>query len=149
MKNLSETLRNRKTGYGHFNISIEMDGKELSTTTTNAIAIDASFDDCYDDEDNDGRYYESRLEAQDALVSEILIANDIMFAEYNKQEEKERKALLVGGVIERFSGKNLQKLQKHFVNLYGSDEMAQEKANSFAVGFGKACELIIKDLNAL
>jgi len=68
-----------------------------------------------------------------------------MFAEYNKQEEKERKALL----IERFSGENLQKLQKHFVNLYGSDEMAQEKANSFAVGFGKACELIIKDLNAL
>ena len=72
-----------------------------------------------------------------------------MFAEYNKQEEKEQKALLIGGVIERFSGKNLQKLQKHFVSLYGSDEMAQEKANSFAVGFGKACELIIKDLNAL
>ena len=68
-----------------------------------------------------------------------------MFAEYNKQEEKERKALL----IERFSGENLQKLQKHFVNLYGSDEMAQEKANSFAVGFGKACVLIIKDLNAI
>jgi hypothetical protein len=41
------------------------------------------------------------------------------------------------------------KLQKHFVSIYGSDEMAQEKANSFAVGFGKACELIIKDLNAL
>ena len=52
-------------------------------------------------------------------------------------------------VIERFSGDKLQKLQKHFVDLYGSDEMAQEKANSFAVGFGKACELIIKDLNAL
>ena len=62
---------------------------------------------------------------------------------------KVREQLLIGGVIERFSGENLQKLQKHFVNLYGSDEMAQEKANSFAVGFGKACELIIKDLNAL
>ena len=68
-----------------------------------------------------------------------------MFAEYNKQEKEEQKALL----IERYSGENLMKLQKHFVSLYGSDEMAQEKANSFAVGFGKACELIIKDLNAL
>ena len=52
-------------------------------------------------------------------------------------------------VIERFSGENLMKLQKHFVSLYGSDEMAQEKANSFAVGFGKACELMCKELNAL
>ena len=52
-------------------------------------------------------------------------------------------------VIERFSGENLMKIQKHFANLYGSDEMAQEKAISFAVGFGKACELTIKDLKAL
>ena len=63
--------------------------------------------------------------------------------------EDKRKALHISGVIERFSGENLQKLQKHFVSLYGTDEMAQEKANSFAVGFGKACELIIKDLNAI
>jgi len=77
MENLIETLRNKKTGYGHFNISIEMEGKELSITTTNTMAIDATFDDCYDDEDNDGRYYESRLEAQEALVSEILRANEI------------------------------------------------------------------------
>lgn len=77
MENLIETLRNRKTGHGHFNISIEMDGKELITTTTNTMAIDAAFDNCYDDEDNEGRYYESRLEAQEALVSEILRANDI------------------------------------------------------------------------
>ncbi len=72
-----------------------------------------------------------------------------MFAEHNKQEKEEQKALFIGGVIERYSGENLMKLQKHFVSLYGSDEMAKEKANSFAVGFGKACELIIKDLNAL
>ena len=52
-------------------------------------------------------------------------------------------------VIERFSGENLMKLQKHFVSLYGSDEMAKEKANSFAVGFSKACELMIKELNAI
>ena len=47
MENLIETLRKRKTGYGHFNISIEMDGKELSTTTTNTMAIDAAFDDVH------------------------------------------------------------------------------------------------------
>ena len=52
-------------------------------------------------------------------------------------------------VIDSFSGEKLMKLQKHFVSLYGTDELSQEKANSFAVGFGKACELIIKDLNAL
>jgi hypothetical protein len=56
---------------------------------------------------------------------------------------------LLAVVIGRFSGESRMKLQKHFVELYGSDEMAQEKANSFAVGFGTACELIIKDLNAL
>lgn len=59
------------------------------------------------------------------------------------------KKLPIDIVIERFTGENLQKLQKHFVSLYGSNEMAQEKAKSFALGFRKACELIIKDLNAL
>jgi len=50
----------------------------------------------------------------------------------------------------KFSGDELLKLQKHFVSLYGSDtEMVREKANSFAVGFGKACELIIKALNEI
>lgn len=52
-------------------------------------------------------------------------------------------------VIERYSGENLAKLQKHFVNMYGSDEIAKEKANSFAVGFGKACELMVNDLNSI
>ncbi len=77
METLIETLISRKTGYGHYYISIEMDGKELSTTTTNTMAIDAAFDDCYDDEDNDGRYYESRYEAQVSLVKEILRANNV------------------------------------------------------------------------
>lgn len=77
MKNIIETLRSRKTGYGHFRISIEIEFKEFSTITTNTMAIDAAFDDCYDDEDNSGRYFESREEAQEALVSEILRANDI------------------------------------------------------------------------
>jgi len=77
MKNLIETLRSKKTGYGHFSISIEMNNEEFKTTTTNTMAIDAAFDDCYDDEDNSGRYYESREEAQEALVNEILRANEI------------------------------------------------------------------------
>lgn len=77
MKNLIETLRSKWTGYGHYSISIEMDGKKLEATTTNTMAIDAAFDDCYDDEDNSGRYYESREEAQEALVNEILRANKI------------------------------------------------------------------------
>ena len=77
MKKLIETLRSKKTGYGHFSISIEMDGKEFETTTTNTMAIDAAFDDCYDDEDNSGSYYESREKAQEDLVNEILRENEI------------------------------------------------------------------------
>lgn len=69
--------------------------------------------------------------------------------EYITWLEVQIQALRIHDVIERFSGENLMKLQKHFVSLYGSDEMAKEKANSFAVGFGKACELMIKELNAL
>ncbi len=78
MKNLKETLRSKWTGHGHFSISIEMDGQEFKATTTNTMAIDAAFDDCYDDDEgNSGRYYESRREAQEALVNEILRVNKI------------------------------------------------------------------------
>lgn len=73
MKNLIDTLRFNQSSYGHFKITIEVNNKKLSTITTNACAIDAAFDDCYDDQDNSGRFYESRLEAQEALVDEILI----------------------------------------------------------------------------
>ena len=77
MKTLITTLRQTKTGYGHFRISIDFNGEELSVITTNTIAIDAAFDEYYDDEDNSGRYYESRQEAQEALISEILGKNEI------------------------------------------------------------------------
>ena len=77
MKNLNETLRNKITGYGHFSISIDMDGQEFKTTTTNTMAIDAAFDYCYDDKDNSGSYYKSREEAQADLVNEILRDNEI------------------------------------------------------------------------
>ena len=69
-----------------------------------------------------------------------------MKLEAENSNEPQKQPLLIADVISRFSGDNLLKLQKHFVSLYGSDKMAQEKANSFAVGFGKACELICKDL---
>jgi len=77
MKNLIETLRKKITGYGHFSISIDINGQEFKTTTTNTMAIDAAFDDCYNDEDNSGRYYESREDAQVDLVNEILRDNSI------------------------------------------------------------------------
>lgn len=83
MKDLIKTLRSKKNGYGHFSISIEMYGKEFKTTTTNTMAIDAAFDVCYNDEDNSRRHYVSREEAQEALVNEILRANENELYWYN------------------------------------------------------------------
>jgi hypothetical protein len=78
---------------------------------------------------------------------ELLTLNlEKMSKEKTKVQETANPPLLIADVINRFSGENLIKLQKHFVSLYGSDEMAQEKANSFAVGFGKACEMMCEDL---
>ena len=76
MENLINTLRSSQKGYGHFYITINMNGEEIGTTTTNTMAIDAAFDNCYDDENDSGRYYESQREAQEALVNEILRANE-------------------------------------------------------------------------
>lgn len=77
MENLIKTLRSKKTGYGHYEISIEIDGEKHTTKTTNALAIDAAFDENYNDNDNSERIYESREEAQQHLVNTILRANDI------------------------------------------------------------------------
>ena len=77
MKNLISTLNRKFSGYGHYTISIEMDGETLKTTTNNMSAVDAAFDEYYDDEDNSGRVYKSREQAQEALVNQILDANDI------------------------------------------------------------------------
>lgn len=65
--------------------------------------------------------------------------------EISKNAELQQSCITA--VITRFSGDERLKLQKHFTSLYGTDEMAQEKANSFAVGFGKACDMIISALN--
>ena len=83
MQSLIETLYGVKSGYGHYKISIDVratllrDGHVLSTVTDNMLAIDAAFDEYYDDEDNEGRFYESREEAQEALVNEILNSNKV------------------------------------------------------------------------
>jgi hypothetical protein len=77
MTTLIQTLRKTKTGYGHFSISVELDGNVLMATTTNTLAIDAAFDEYYDDEDTSGLFYESREEAQMALISEILRKNEV------------------------------------------------------------------------
>ena len=79
MENLVETLSKKWAGYGHYIISIEKDGQELKTTTTNTMAIDAAFNDCYDDEENSRRFFKSRREAQQVLVDEILRDNNIDF----------------------------------------------------------------------
>ena len=70
-------LNYKKTGHGHYLITISHDGDLLKATTTNAHAIDAAFDDCYDDVDNSERIYQSREQAQDALISEILTKNNV------------------------------------------------------------------------
>ena len=77
MKHLIKTLSRTKTGYGHFRVSIELDGKQYSTITTNSEAVDVAFDSNYDDNDNTGKWYESREEAETSLVNEILSANNI------------------------------------------------------------------------
>ena len=77
MKKLTETLRKKQTGYGHFQVSIVMNGRELKAITTDTMAIDAAFEESYDKQDTSGRFYESRREAEEALVSEILRANNI------------------------------------------------------------------------
>ena len=96
------------------------------------------------------QYTEIEKEAQKWLdeTDTMQFSQMELLAMFAAHQQVKNNALL-HDVIERFSNEGLMKFQKHFVELYGSDEMAQEKANSFAVGFGKACELIIKDLNAL
>ena len=95
------------------------------------------------------KYYDDNLENYNLLNKIDPITAKQAMEMMEGYHQAKLKLLGIGGVIERYSGENLMKLQKHFVSLYGSDKMAQEKANSFAVAFAKACELIIKDLNAL
>ena len=72
MKNLIETLTKKDAGYGHKIVSVEFQNETLSVTTTNMMAVDAAFDENYDDNDNSERFYKTREDAQIALVREIM-----------------------------------------------------------------------------
>jgi hypothetical protein len=81
MNDIIKTLSKKFTGYGHYKLSVIIDGVEYSKTTTNIRAIDAAFDDMYDDDDNSDRIYTSQKHAQETLIREILDANkkEILF----------------------------------------------------------------------
>ena len=73
MENLRNTLTVTFKGRGHYRVSIQVEGVTYTAVTTNTMAIDA-----YNDEDlEEGGYYESMEEAQDALIEEVLRANDL------------------------------------------------------------------------
>lgn len=71
------TLHYKPLGKGHFELTLydlEAD-EEVKVVTTNALAIDAAFDDDYNihaaNPDND-LFFESQEQAQNALINEIL-----------------------------------------------------------------------------
>lgn len=98
MRNMIKTLSKKQTSHGRFDVYIEIDGKTLSASTTNTMAIDAAFDENYDDSDNTGRFFETREEAQKALVDEILRANPEEFT--YKYQVRDSEA---GNVIETYA----------------------------------------------
>lgn len=73
----TDTLTKKFTGHGHYKVTAEIDGKEYSTTVSDMTAIDAAFDEDYDLTADDGRYYESQKEAQEALVNAIIRNNNL------------------------------------------------------------------------
>jgi len=85
MDEIIDTLRYSFKGYGHWKITITLDGVDYSTITTNSMGIDAAFDYDYDDEVDDGRYYKSQREAQLSLIDDIVRANeDLIYIEDNE-----------------------------------------------------------------
>ncbi len=76
MDEVVDTLRYDFRGYGHWKITITLDGVDYSTITTNSMGIDTAFDYEYDDNVDEGRYYESQREAQLDLIDEIVRKND-------------------------------------------------------------------------
>lgn len=77
MKDLIETLQIRWKSYGHWRISITLGDAVYYCITTNSMAVDAASDQYYDDNDNSERHYESRYEAQESLVNEIIYKNHL------------------------------------------------------------------------
>ncbi len=80
MKNsliISDTLRKVKfTGYGHWKISIEIDGETITHVTNNMPAFDSAFD---EDEDD-------HQEARAGRTDEIMRKQDIEIYETNIED---------------------------------------------------------------
>jgi len=74
MENLRKTLRKKTVGCGKHVISIMKDCQAMATVTYNNIAVEAAFDEFYNEIVDYTFFYESRKEAQIALVNEILKA---------------------------------------------------------------------------
>ena len=71
-----------KSGYGHYTVSIELEGKTLSATTSNMRAIDAAM---MDDEDIEAdNFYETKEQGQTALIDFIL---DMSEVGYTKEDD--------------------------------------------------------------
>jgi hypothetical protein len=77
MKAILNTLRKKNVSYGRFEVSIEFEGVIYKSSTNNTLAINAAFDDDYDDENNLGRYYVTQFEAQASLINDIINENGL------------------------------------------------------------------------
>lgn len=77
MKAILNTLSKRQVGYGKFEVSMEFENVTYKIITNNTMAIDAAFDNDYNDIDDLGRYYVSQEEAQASLANDIINHNDL------------------------------------------------------------------------
>ena len=77
MKAILNTLSKRQVGYGKFEVSMEFENVTYKIITNNTMAIDAAFDNNYNDVDDLGRYYVTQEEAQASLVNDIINHNDL------------------------------------------------------------------------
>ena len=77
MKAILNTLSKKQVGYGKFEVSMEFENVTYKIITNNTMAIDAAFDNDYNDVDDLGRYYVSQEEAQASLVNDIINHNDL------------------------------------------------------------------------
>lgn len=77
MKAILNTLSKKQVGYGKFEVSMEFENVTYKIITNNTMAIDAAFDNDYNDVDDLGRYYVSQEEAQASLANDIINHNDL------------------------------------------------------------------------
>ena len=107
---ITSTLRMQASSRGGNKISFTYMGIDYSAITDNTLATDAAFDPCYDDIQDDERYYTSRREAQESLVRIILAANGIEIEELeliaNLQEITDSANKMLGEDVFTFDSEN-------------------------------------------